>query len=71
MVALETEELPTEVTQTLAGMGELTAGDFEAVIGRLQILGKSPTVEAVLDGLREEVFARGVQSQGIGFLRAV
>jgi SpoVK/Ycf46/Vps4 family AAA+-type ATPase len=66
----EEEPIPEEVRQALAEFGAITAGDFAAVAGALEILALEPAVDVVLMGLREEVFGRGRRTEGIGFLRA-
>lgn len=63
------DPIPPAARQCLAGLVELTVGDFAAVVSGLDILGRTPSVEVVLDGLREEVAAGGARPEGIGFLR--
>lgn len=55
----------------LAELGDLTPGDFAAITSGLEIVGSERSVEAVLEGLRQEVAARVAPHRGIGFLRAV
>jgi len=54
----------------LAELGDLTPGDFAAITSGLEIVGSERSVEAVLEGLRQEVAARVAPHRGIGFLRA-
>lgn len=62
--------IPAEVRSAMAGLGNVTAGDFAAVEEGLSILGTATTPEAVLRGLQDEAAARLGGRCGIGFLQA-
>lgn len=63
------DPVPPGACKALAEMKWLTAGNFSALVARMEILERVPTVEEMLAALREEVAVSGRFSRAIGFMR--